>query len=515
MHTKKRPRRAYLPLWFILFASLCSLAAQIATAEEGVRWAQRRPPTATPRAKTDGRKNETTRVVSVRDFGAKGDGVTDDYDALKAAATFICGVPDGTLIFPAGTYHIGRYRILRGPRRNEVTNIRYSGCSGVTISGTGAKISVFGAFHRAADFTSGGYGVSYSVGVTPFEILNSSNFRIQGFELDGNVDQMSRDPNVAEGDNAGILTTNCKNYTIENVNVHHFHTDGIKLGGNSTIADQGAILRNVTSTNNGRQGLSVIQLRTGRIVDSVFADNGRTGAYGVHDPGAGVDVEPNRSVPAVDVKTGMITFDNCRFEENMGPQFVSIWPDRVESIIVRNSTIRATRRDSGPTAFVNAPARGEVLNNIFEMARGHTVALSPPKAERTVGIIRLLFQGNDLRLSDRAGLYSSERMLPIEFVGNRVSVNSSGPERSPLTLGNMDKVENNSFFLSGKGHGGPTRTGPWGLAYVNVKSIRNNRYSTDLPSPQFYQTVYHDSCPTVLDEVFAGAGTFRSVSLKP
>ena len=59
------------------------------------------------------------------------------------------------------------------------------------------------------------------------------------------------------------------------------------------------------------------------------------------------------------------------------------------------------------------------------------------------------------------------------------------------------------------------RTGPWGLAYVNVKSIRNNQYSTDLPSPQFYQTVYYDSCPTVLDEVFAGAGTFRSVSVKP
>ena len=40
-------------------------------------------------------------TVSVKDFGAKGDGVTDDTQAIKDAITYACGK---SLVFPHGTY---------------------------------------------------------------------------------------------------------------------------------------------------------------------------------------------------------------------------------------------------------------------------------------------------------------------------------------------------------------------------------------------------------------------------
>ena len=47
-------------------------------------------------------------VVSVKDFGAVGDGVTDDRLAIEAAIN-TAAVSGGTVFFPKGTYGIGRY----------------------------------------------------------------------------------------------------------------------------------------------------------------------------------------------------------------------------------------------------------------------------------------------------------------------------------------------------------------------------------------------------------------------
>ncbi|EPG1714846.1 glycosyl hydrolase family 28-related protein [Morganella morganii] len=48
--------------------------------------------------------DKLTELVSVRDFGAKGDGVTDDTAAIKSAMDFVSGKGGGVVYIPSGTY---------------------------------------------------------------------------------------------------------------------------------------------------------------------------------------------------------------------------------------------------------------------------------------------------------------------------------------------------------------------------------------------------------------------------
>ena len=49
-----------------------------------------------------------TPVVNVRDFGAKGDGITNDTAAFQCASYVLNNAGGGTLIIPPGTYVVGR-----------------------------------------------------------------------------------------------------------------------------------------------------------------------------------------------------------------------------------------------------------------------------------------------------------------------------------------------------------------------------------------------------------------------
>jgi hypothetical protein len=423
----------------------------------------------------------------VRNFGAKGDGVTDDYNALQAAAAAVCQAPRATLLFPEGTYLINRYRITGGRNQNSVQNIRYVGCHGTTISGVRARIEVQGDFRRTADHIDAGTIISYETSIIPFEMINSSGFRIIGFDLAGNVEKMTRDPKVVEGSASGILTTNCQDYFIEDVRVHGFAADGITLGGNSESADEHAHLLNVSSTHNARLGLAIIQVRNAQIINSVFSQNGRTGRYGSHAPAAGVEVTPVRSAPEENLSTGLITFDKCRFEENVGPQFYSSLPERVDSITIRNSTIKSTLPDTAETAFMSVPKIGVVSDNTFDIAAGRSVALAVYQPDRYASIHNLIYSHNIFRLGDNKGITPPLVPAPVELIGNEFIIDSATADRNLLRLDFVKSVVNNSFFEANSGYSGVHYT----ILYEKGNIIvRNNRYDTNRSAPGYFDVYY-------------------------
>lgn len=96
--------------------------------------------TTTPRSISD----RFADIINVKDFGAKGDGVTDDTDAIKSALIF--GLSSGkTVYFPCGKYNF--------------TRISIKGSGKLTIRGDRAEL--FSTVNDGAIQT--GYGADYSL----------------------------------------------------------------------------------------------------------------------------------------------------------------------------------------------------------------------------------------------------------------------------------------------------------------------------------------------------------------
>jgi hypothetical protein len=283
-------------------------------------------------------------VDVVEAFGFVPDGRTDNYDAFHRWATHVNRVRGGNYVFPPGTYFVRRYRTkiheTRDPR--EIINPIIDGARGLTITGYGARIRVNGAFHRSARKGPDGRMVGLYTGTfVPFTIHRSSDVTIKGFDMDGGVGQMTRDPELGEAYASLIALHGCTGALLEDLDLHHSQTDGLylfssfegtSLGGRPSIACRDITIRNVKCHDNARGGLGIFQVHGLLVEDCAFNDNGRPGRYLPHAPQFGVDVEPDYVKPHVDILTGDIEFRRCEFHGNMSA-FLGGWRDRIQGYL--------------------------------------------------------------------------------------------------------------------------------------------------------------------------------------
>jgi hypothetical protein len=218
----------------------------------------------------------TQPIFNVKNYGAQGDGFTEDTRAVQAAINAARGSGTATVYFPASA---GCYM---------VSGLTFY--SNITYAGESQDVCIKSISGRTA--------LARTPSSSPF-----SNARIAYLTLDGNANSFTGHDCL---DLRGPT-----NVAIDHVTTTGCGEDGVYVTGwggdvNPSAQGDGLLITNLNSSNNGRNGLSIIVGKNITVRDSLFEN------HKVSPPYAGVDVEPNTAAQVVQD----ITFENCTFREN-------------------------------------------------------------------------------------------------------------------------------------------------------------------------------------------------------
>jgi hypothetical protein len=268
------------------------------------------------------------------DFGAKGDGITNDHLAFENASIKINKLKNNvTLIIPNGKYIVGKQLSKKNTSDIIVFNILdLDSCTNIKIIGGVHTIIQFKGGFRFGSFdpvsllktspSNNFYKPEYRNDIGDIIYLKyCKNVEIRNLELDGNINNM--EIGGAWGDTGfqllhdGIILFNCEKVIVQKVNVHHFGKDGIMIGNKDKEVRNNQIeIQNSKFEYNGRQGLSWIGGSGLLVRNCSFSNTGRNGVV-KSMPGAGVDIESEWAP----INKGL--FIKCKIENNYGCGFLA------------------------------------------------------------------------------------------------------------------------------------------------------------------------------------------------
>ena len=272
-------------------------------------------------------------------FGAKGDGVTNDTDAFDRLAQAVNLRGGGEIALRKATYIVGRQ--LR-PVRPDLAGwspariLEFKGLRRpLIIRGNGAVLRCapglrYGTFNPRTGVPTNNPMPSFKSEetATPYLYMIMAEdcaglIEISDLELDGNL------PKLQIGGPYGdtgwqlravglFLKNNRGGERILRVHSHHHAQDGVQIDG--LDADRGSaaasVFEDVRCEYNARQGVSLVGGRGYAFSRCTFSHTGRAGLFS--NPAAGVDIEAEAGK-----KIRAISFSRCEFSNNHGPAMVA------------------------------------------------------------------------------------------------------------------------------------------------------------------------------------------------
>lgn len=298
---------------------------------------------------------------SIKDFGARGNGLADDQDAFVKASTFFRNRKGhGKLVIPKGTYIVGRQKFTGNDI--EKKNITYVGdyvlnlvnCHDMIIEGKPGAILKhrdslhIGTFspitgepfkHNIKDINVNAAYANYASNVGNMIFLSGcSNIRLSGLQLNGNSPNFSFGGNWGSGRNPyellhyGIYIVDSHDIAIRNCLVENFACDGIYIANLGRQVKTYEINVDKCKVNySGRNGLSWLGGENIRVSNSNFSNAGQGIVH--ESPAAGIDIEVENNSYC---RNGY--FYNCTMENNIGSAIASGSKELSSDVIFKKCT---------------------------------------------------------------------------------------------------------------------------------------------------------------------------------
>ena len=237
-----------------------------------------------------------SKVISVKDKGAVGNGSHDDTSAFQAAINALPST-GGTVTVPAGIYLIDPVR-------------------GINLRSRMLLKLADGAVLKAKTNSAAVYHVIYVNGVSDVEIAG------------GQVRGDRKTPHFGPGTNAwghGVQLREAQRVTIRDMRIADCTGDGVIVGS----ASSDVAIANIVSTNNRRQGLSITHSSNVKVYDSEFSYTNGT------KPQCGIDVEPGSK------GCSGIHIENCSLHHN-AKYGINVWRN-AKDVTVTKCTIERNK----------------------------------------------------------------------------------------------------------------------------------------------------------------------------
>ncbi|HET6431614.1 right-handed parallel beta-helix repeat-containing protein [Dyella sp.] len=210
-----------------------------------------------------------SKIVDVRNAGARGDGVHDDTAAFQAAINSLPST-GGTVVVPAGRYMI-----------NPVASIKMRSHTRLKLDPSAQLVAIPTSSER--------YYVIKVWGVTDVEVTGGQVIGERAKHM-GSTGEWGMGVDIRASDNV----------YLHDIKVSSCWGDGVYVGATgpagSAIPSTDVTLRNVVSDGNRRQGLSITVVDRVFVYNSTFSNN-----VGIL-PQSGIDVEPMWQGPTRNVR---------------------------------------------------------------------------------------------------------------------------------------------------------------------------------------------------------------------
>lgn len=333
--------------------------------------------------------------VRPEDFGAKGDGVTNDSAAFARLSAFVSQQGGGEVVLRATTYIVGSQRRSFG--RDDYAFIpepimEFIGCTRpLLIRGHGAVLRCaaglkFGTFDPMTgrpvrnvmpNYKRGELSSAYKWMIKVERC--SGPIEISDFELDGNVGRLEIGGPWGDAGHqlpgTGIgLYDNSGSETVRRVYSHHHPLDGIIIDGHDAERAAASTFEAVRCEYNGRQGCSIVGGYGYVFTGCKFSHTGKAGHFS--PPGAGVDIEAEGGK-----KVRNLRFSGCEFVDNSGPAILADQGDSQDASFSACTFVGSTSWSAWP----NKPRmRFSACRFVGSVARAFGDARQPQRAAQFI-----------------------------------------------------------------------------------------------------------------------------------